>query len=186
MSFTLYTIVFVYVILMFRYLKHIKRELKKTQVSNSNQTQHQNDRNKSSACKVLFKNEISFFTDTFNILFKQRENNARFHIISLLVIYFVGASISLGLSSIQYLYLVKNISIQLSQVNYGYFKALNTLMRAISLLVVLPVLKYYHLPDYWFYLIGITSEFLNLIVFSLASQYNYLIWLGKHSNSLVL
>jgi len=137
------------------------------------------DGQKGDLLKSLFKNEISFFTDTFKILSKRRENNARFHINSLLVVYFVGASISMGLSSIQYLYLVKSPSIRLSQISYGYFKSFNTLARAIALLVILPALKYYKLADYWFYLIGITSEFLNLIAFSLASEVKLIIWAGK-------
>lgn len=174
-SFAMYSAVFLYVICMFKYLNHSKITKITVKRTNDHEEDGQNILKKSTS---IFKNEISFFTDTWHLLFKKRENNARFHIISLLLIYFVGASISLGLTSIQYLYLVKNSDIKLSQIDYGYFKAFNTLARAVSLLVVLPLLKFYSLPDYWFYLIGITSEFLNLIVYSVASSFSYLIWIA--------
>ncbi len=167
----IYLVVFIYVVCIFQYLKGLKKPPKESEPPPRAQ--------KSLSVKSLFQNEISFFSDTFRILSRPRANNARFHIISLLVVYFVGASISMGLNSVQYLYLVKSASIRLSQVHYGYFKSLNTLARAVALLVVLPVLKYYELADYWFYLIGITSEFLNLIVFAVASEVKLLIWTGK-------
>lgn len=172
----MYSGVFFYVICMFKYLNRFRMSVE-TKEENAQNTQKKT----SATLRNIFKNEISFFTDTWKLLFKERENNGRFHIISLLFIYFVGASISLGLTSIQYLYLVKNNDIKLSQIDYGYFKAFNTLARAVSLLVVLPLLKFYSLPDYWFYLIGITSEFLNLIIYSVASTFSYLIWIGKKS-----
>jgi len=149
----IYLVVFIYVVCIFQYLKGLKKPPKESEPPPRAQ--------KSLSVKSLFQNEISFFSDTFRILSRPRANNARFHIISLLVVYFVGASI------------------RLSQVHYGYFKSLNTLARAVALLVVLPVLKYYELADYWFYLIGITSEFLNLIVFAVASEVKLLIWTGK-------
>lgn len=178
-SFSIYLFVFIYVLCMFRFLKQLKRQDQEEQVAEAKINNDMQTSVNNKPCERLFKNEISFFKDTAKILFKKRENNARFHINSLLLVYFIGASVSLGLSSIQYLYLVKNESIKLSQINYGYFKAFNTLARAVSLLVVLPLLKFYSMPDYWFYLIGITSEFLNLIVFSLAASYSYLIWIGN-------
>ena len=174
-SFSIYLFVFIYVLCMFRFCsKRFKL------VSDQKEHEQEDTQTKKNSCQVLLKNEIAFFTDAFKILSKKREANARFHIISLLIVYFIGASVSLGLSSIQYLYLVKNGSVQMSQINYGYFKALNTLTRAVSLLVILPILKYYSVPDYWFYLIGITSELLNLIVFASASLFSSLIWIGKY------
>jgi hypothetical protein len=190
-SFSIYLFVFIYVLCMFRYLKWFK-------ASQNNQMVEQKIYDDIQAanrvqtfrvsCEAIFTNEISFFKDTAKLLLKKRENNARFHINSLLLVYFIGASVSLGLNPIQYLYLVKNKAIQLSQINYGFFKAFNTLTRAVSLLVILPLLKYYNMPDYWFYLIGITSEFLNLIAFILAASYSYLIWIGnlpKHSSTCI-
>lgn len=180
-SFSIYLFVFIYVLCMFRILKQLKDQQQVAEAKINNDMPDIADTKQTAciSCEKLFKNEISFFEDTAKILLKKRENNARFHINSLLLVYFIGASVSLGLSSIQYLYLVKNESIKLSQINYGYFKAFNTLARAVSLLVVLPLLKFYSMPDYWFYLIGITSEFLNLIVFSLAASYSYVIWIGN-------
>ena len=171
----IYLFVFVYVVCMFQYLKSVKKK----RPCKQREEPEKKPEKQIFSVRSLFQNEISFFTDTFKILSKKRENNARFHINSLLVVYFVGASISMGLNSIQYLYLVKNASIRLSQIHYGYFKSFNTLARAVALLVVLPALKYYELADYWLYLIGITSEFLNLIVYSVASEVKQLIWAGK-------
>ena len=178
-SLVIYLIVFIYLIFMFKFLKT---------KFNSNEQMLDNRFNfhkiKQHLAKFSFfsffnlKNEFSFVRDAFDILFKKRNNNARFHILSLLVVYFLGASISLGISSIQYLYLIKE-PISLSQVDYGIFKAFNVITRAFSLLVILPVLKYLSLPDYYLYLIGLASELLNLVVYALASQSPNVIWTGS-------
>lgn len=85
----------------------------------------------------------------------------------------------MGIMSLQYQYLIKR-PIHMSQVDYGYFKAANTACRAIALLVVLPLLKrLFHTPDYVLFLLGFTSEFLNLVVFSVAYFVKLVIWFGK-------
>ena len=128
---------------------------------------------------AFLKKNFGFLNETWILLSKRRERNARFQINSLLVLYFFGASISLGIVSLQYLYLVKK-PISLLQTEYGIFKAMNTLFRAIALLIVLPVLKsYFQLPDYVLFILGLISELLNLVVFFVASFYAQIIWIGK-------
>ena len=158
-SFLIYLVVLFYVLAMFRYLKCKKANTCVETVIKKN----------------LFVDELSFLSDSVKILFKKRSSNGRFQILALLGIYFAGASISMGLGGIQYLYLVKK-PIQLSQVDYGLFKALNVLTRTVALLIVLPMLKHVGVPDYYFYIIGLTSELLNLVIFALASSVNNIIW----------
>ncbi len=68
----------------------------------------------------------------------------------------------------------------MSQVEYGIFKALNTLFRAISLLVILPIAKhYYSVPDHALFYVGLLSELLNLVVFMVCPQVGKdFIWIG--------
>lgn len=127
---------------------------------------------------INFKQEITFFKDTFKLLTKKRDNNARTLLHLLFGAYFVGSTVSMGISSIQYLYLVKK-PIYFTQTEYGLFKALNILFRTISLLIILPVLKHFNFPDYYLIIFSISSELLNLVFYSVASFLNYLIWFGK-------
>lgn len=128
--------------------------------------------------RKCLKNQLNFVNETWQILRKRRANNARFLLIALLILFFLGSSISMGIMSLQYLYIIKTISI--NQVEYGYFKALNTLFRALALLFLLPLFKRcFSAPDYILFILGFTSEFLNLVVFSLAHFFKYVIWLGN-------
>lgn len=130
--------------------------------------------------------EISFFKKQFRFIFdirtlvtRPRPNNARFLILALLFMFFIGSSISMGIMSLQYQYVIKR-PIHMTQINYGYFKAANTACRAVALLIVLPVLKrFFNTPDYILFIIGFTSEFLNLVAFSLAYYFKFVIWFGK-------
>jgi len=207
-SFSLYVAVLVYVILMFEYLKRKEKNEKNAQLSlmgiqqqieasssisasNSldvsmssktnlieNEETRQQSKDSSNIVLKYLKKQLYFLIEVWRLLSKKRENNARFHILSLLALYFFGASISLGIVSLQYLYLIKK-PISLTQVDYGLFKALNTLFRAISLLLVLPLLKnYFKVSDRLLYVMGLVSELLNLVFFAASSWYRYLIWIG--------
>jgi hypothetical protein len=207
-SFSLYIAVLVYVILMFEYLKRKETNEKNAQlslmgiqqqieasssmstsnsleVSMSSKTNlienvetRQHTKDSSNFVFEYLKKQLYFLIEVWRLLSKKRGNNARFHILSLLALYFFGASISLGIVSLQYLYLIKR-PISLTQVDYGLFKALNTLFRAISLLLVLPVLKnYFKVSDRLLYVMGLVSELLNLVFFAASSWYRYLIWIG--------
>lgn len=226
-SFSLYFVVLIYTVAMFRYLKWRERRLTQNNNNNNNnssiatssssdimslntsdyleadfqivstkrvdedipnQINGENHQvaepsvaiasNNNSRCSC-FKNQLKFLEETWQLLRKPRPNNARFIIISLLVLFFLGCSISMGIMANQYLYVIKK-PIQLSQVDYGYFKAYNTLCRALALLVVLPMLKkFLNAPDYLLFILGFTSEFLNLVFFSLAYFFKYFIWIGR-------
>lgn len=126
----------------------------------------------------FLKSQVRFVFEIWHLLAKKRENDARFLIWALLIMFFLGCSISMGIMSLQYLYLIKK-PIKLSQVDYGNFKALNTVCRALALLLVLPILKSFcRVPDYVMFVLGFTSEFANLVVFSLAYFFKYIIWLA--------
>ena len=159
----------IYAICIFRFF------IKKRQ----NQTNEPLDMVRSIKYLANFKNEISFFKDTFKIVFKKRENNARFLLLLLLFIYFIGASVSMGLGSIQYLYLIKS-PIYFTQIEYGLFKAMNILTRTLALLVILPILKYFKVPDHYLFLFGLVSEFFNVVVYAIASKWSFIIWFGKY------
>lgn len=182
-SFAIYLFVFIYTILMFKFLDKKKRD-KNTLMSFSTSSLTIDDKQdivyeEPKSFLVNLKNQFKFLPEVWNLLVKKRQHNARFHIISLLVLFFFGSSISLGIVSLQYLYLIKK-PIALTQIDYGIYRALNTLFRAISLLIILPLLKhYFSTPDYLLFIIGLTSEFLNLIVFSVASVFKYAVWIGK-------
>lgn len=167
LSFGLYFFVLVYILGLFWYLK------RGSQPSQSAPTEITYKR-------FDLKAQFNFVFETWSLLRKWRENNARFQINMLLVLFFLGSSISMGImSSTQYLYLLRK-PVEMSQVGYGIFKAMNTLFRAISLLVVLPVLKsVLSLPDYVLFFIGLTSELLNLAAFVFASVNKNFIWIGN-------
>jgi hypothetical protein len=183
-SFTLYFAVFIYIIVLFRYL----HQNKKTIVQNLSEESDPNavfivtSQDEKFKWKHLldFKRQFGFITETWELLSKPRDKNARFHLNSLLILYFFGASISMGIMSpTQYLYLIKK-PIALTQIQYGMFKALNTFFRAISLLVILPVGKYFFaVSDSVLFFAGLISELLNLVVFAAASASSGIIWLGK-------
>ena len=182
LSFSIYLFVLLYTILMFRLLKKPK---KNTMNSESELEINQNDEDDLESERTLrqeklncLKNQFKFVSETWQILRKPRLSNSRFLLNSLLLLFFLGSSISMGIMSVQYLYLIKP-PISLTQIDYGYFKALNTLFRACALLIVLPFLKrFISAPDFILFIMGFTSEFLNLVVFSLAHFFNYIIWLG--------
>lgn len=207
-SFLVYAVVLVYTILMFRFLKY-KNRPKPVERSGQNQTSldlmsaaNMSDSELPTAktdeiiptpaiaqprrpfiiampSKSCMKNQFRFIHETWQLLSKPRPNNDRFLIVSLLIMFYLGCSLSMGIMSLQYLYLIKK-PIQLTQVDYGLFKALNTFCRALALLVVLPILKRaFKTPDYILFLLGFTSEFLNLVVFSLSYFFRYAIWLGN-------
>ena len=196
-SFSLYITVLIYIVLMFEYLRRkdlmenhspmslVGIEQQEAVINNSldvsiNSQSSLIERKKFSSNFLLnhLKKQLYFLVEVWHLLSKKRENNARFHILSLLALYFFGASISLGIVSLQYLYLIKK-PISLTQVDYGLFKALNTLFRAISLLLVLPLLKrYFSVSDRHLYALGLISELLNLVVFAASSWYRYAIWIG--------
>ena len=196
-SFSIYVLVLVYIVVMF---VHLKRKEAVNSMSmfgildestanldvnsscpslNSNLVEQSQQVPEKDKKIQLFKKQFSFLSEIWQLLSRRRPNNARFHILSLLVLFFLGSSISLGIISLQYLYLIKK-PIYLTQITYGIFRALNTLFRAISLLVVLPVLKNcFNISDSVLYVLGLTSELLNLVVFAISSWYSYLIWLGE-------
>lgn len=203
-SFSLYVLVLIYIVVIFRILKRSKQEkaslMQQTQttIMITEKTSNTDDTNNEAAetnqessptpraivvirmpsKKSFLKNQLAFLLETWQLLSKPRENNSRLIIVSLLIMFFFGCSLSMGILSLQYLYLVKK-PVELSQIGYGYFKAANTLCRAAALLIVLPILKrVFNTPDYFLFVLGFTSEFLNLVVFSLAYFYRYLIWLG--------
>lgn len=193
-SFVIYVLVLVYVVIIFRILKHRKqkrclisqaannallsseRESPKAETTETGLSQTQPL--ESTVSKNFFKNQLGFLVDTWKLLSKPRANDTRFIIISLLILFYLGYSLSMGILSLQYLYLVKK-PIQLSQVDYGYFKAANTFFRTFALLIVLPILKrVFKMPDYVLFVFGFTSEFLNLLVLSFSYFYRHIIWLG--------
>ena len=200
-SFVIYVFVLVYVVIIFRILKHRKQKrCLNSQAANNNTLLSEREKLptdespkaettdetglsqtqplESTVSKNFFKNQLGFLVDTWKLLSKPRANDTRFIIISLLILFYLGYSLSMGLLSLQYLYLVKK-PIQLSQVNYGYFKAANTFFRALALLIVLPILKrVFKMPDYVLFVFGFTSEFLNLLVLSFSYFYRHIIWLG--------
>lgn len=192
-SFGIYAVVLLYTLVMFRYLKWRKARSQPLNAGlmSLNTSDYLDDEvtpptpsqvtvtPAASRSRLVFvKNQFRFVIDTWRLLSKPRPNNSRFLIISLLLLFFLGCSISMGIMSLQYLYLIKK-PIEMSQVDYGYFKALNTFCRAVALLVVLPLLKrLFKAPDYVLFLLGLTSEFLNLVVFSVAFFFKYIIWIG--------
>lgn len=171
-SLVLYLIVFVYIVLITCFLKKPKN-ISPDESSDKQPFQI------ASYLKQLFnfKNELSFFKDTLNILTKKRDNNSRFYLNLLFIIYFVGASIALGLGSIPYLYLIKK-PISFTQTEYGIFKAVNIFTRTFALLIAMPLLKS-RIPDYYLFVLGVASEVFNLVIYSSASLYSYLIWSGN-------
>jgi len=211
-SFSIYFVVLIYTLIMFEYLKRCERPYliqeanrsinnliasnEELKVENNNimsdlpNQQHSSSSNSIGLARNVpllnfiigfFKKNFGFLNETWILLSKRRERNARFQINSLLILFFFGASISLGIVSLQYLYLVKK-PISLLQTEYGIFKAMNTLFRAIALLIVLPILKsYFQMPDYVLFVLGLVSELLNLVVFFAASFYSKAIWFGKSS-----
>jgi hypothetical protein len=193
-SFCIYFFVLIYVLAMFYFLNH-KDENKKKVLSISKSSTPINDSDwdepihintttaattKTVTLKTFLKQNFGFFSEIWYLVSKKRERNSRFHIISLFILYFVGTSVSMGImTNLQYLYLTKE-PIELSQKKYGLFKGLNTFARALSLLIVLPLFKRFtRMPDYFLYLIGLTSEMLNLVIFSISSYYEHIIWIGK-------
>jgi hypothetical protein len=183
-SFMLYLIVLFYIVLLFRYLKQRKNSIVSYITKLSDRTTSQSEENEvivRSITKKRFnlRNKFNFLYDTWSLLSKPRENNARFYLNTLLVLYFFGASISMGIMSpLQYLYLSKE-PISLTQTQYGHFKAFNTMFRAVALLIILPVTKYYfNISDYVLFILGLASELLNLVIFSIAPEFKSLIWLG--------
>lgn len=134
----------------------------------------------------FFKKQFRFIFDIWTLMTRPRPNNARFLILALLFMFFIGSSISMGIMSLQFQYVVKR-PIHMTQINYGYFKAANTACRAVALLIVLPVLKrFFNTPDYILFIIGFTSEFLNLVAFSLAYYFKFVIWFSKLPDSVFL
>lgn len=200
-SFSIYVFVLVYTIVMFQYLKRKQSSNSNTlSLSNpvfesvSEYTNSQRSLISSSEAEINFKppttikqkvfknmkKQFIFIPESWSLLTKKRPYNARFQILSLLLLYFLGASISLGIVSLQYLYLIKK-PISLTQIDYGIFKAINTLFRAFSLLIILPILKNkFSISENVLYILGLTSELLNLVVFSLASVFKYAIWIGNY------
>ena len=205
LSFTVYLAVLIYIIAMFIYLKRKETvhtlSLVGIQEINENSVdlvQHVSDSSINSNSILIeakdahqhkyvnknflmqnLKKQFYFIMEIWYLLSRKRLNNARFQLLSLLLLYFFGASISLGIVSLQYLYLIKK-PIALTQIDYGIFRALNTLFRAISLLIVLPLLKkHLKISDNKLYGLGLLSELLNLVVFAISSWYKYLIWTGK-------
>ncbi|CAF0843314.1 unnamed protein product [Brachionus calyciflorus] len=183
-SFSLYLIVFIYTIIIFKYIKR-KSPDEVPKIENNENLDV--DVLKTDMVHVVepkiglfkkIKNQFKFLGEAWVLLSKKRDKNARFLIISILILFYFGCSISLGIISLQYLYLIKK-PISLTQIQYGLYKALSTCCRAVSLLVILPILKrFFKLPDYFLLVIGLTSEFLNLVVFSLASRFTWIVWLG--------
>jgi hypothetical protein len=187
LSLTLYFSVFIYILVLFRFLRHNKKEIVQT-ISGGDQSDvfvvmHEPEERFEWRHLYDFKRQFGFITETWRLLSQKREKNARFHLNSLLVLYFFGASISMGIMSpTQYLYLVKK-PIALTQIQYGLFKALNTFFRALSLLVVLPVSKYFFAAsDSVLFFMGLASELLNLVVFASASILPSIVWLGMILN----
>lgn len=188
-SFCLYLIVFLYTVIMFKYIKK-KTNVLSEQNAEANTEVKETDALNSDEIKVEFsqervtcwqktKNHFKFLGEAWVLLSKPRDKNRRFLIISILILFYFACSVSLGIISLQYLYLIKK-PIALSQIEYGIYKATSTFCRAISLLIVLPVIKrYFQMPDYYLLIIGLTSEFLNLIVFTVAAEITWFVWLGK-------
>lgn len=174
-SFSIYFLVLIYLVIIFKFIYKPRKESK----HDTDQLIQAENYPDSNSNFDLIKNKLTFVYDTWMLLNRKRENKGHFYLYIMLILYFFGASISLGIMSIQYLYLIKK-PIFFSQINYGVFRALNTLFRSISLLIILPLIKtYFNVPDYYLFLIGLVSEFLNLIIFSISSYYSYLIWIGK-------
>lgn len=191
-SFAMYLFVLIYVIVMFRYLKFRKQTMYNSLMSLNTGAMLESGQasTNSSGIKIdlivpqrkcspgdFLRNQTKFISETWQLLSKPREKNARVHINSLLILFFLGSSISMGIMSLQYLYVSKK-PISLNQVDYGLYKALNTLCRAAALLIILPILKYFSAPDYVLFLLGLTSEFLNLVVFIVSHWVSSLIWFG--------
>jgi hypothetical protein len=182
-SFTLYFAVFIYIIVLFRYLHQNKKAIVQhiSEEADINEVYVLTTPDEKFKWKHLydFKRQFGFIGETWHLLSKRRDKNARFHLNSLLLLYFFGASISMGIMSpTQYLYLIKK-PIALTQIQYGIFKALNTFFRAVSLLVILPVSKYFFaVSDSVLFFAGLISELLNLVVFAAASASSSIIWLG--------
>lgn len=192
-SFSLFLLVLIYTFLMFRHLKRQQQQtmsINPTALLNEEEDDESttdseqrvavvnvNDKKHSllASFKILV---IQSLAENWHLLKRKRANNGRFQILSFFVLYFFGASISLGIMRIEYFYLIE-APIDFKQTDYGLFKALNTLMRSISLLLILPLLKRrLKMPDYYLYTIGLTSEFLNLVIFTLAHFNRNLIWTG--------
>ncbi|RNA40230.1 putative leucine--tRNA mitochondrial [Brachionus plicatilis] len=190
-SFCVYLFVFLYTIIMFKYIKkktggsdesghENTAECKETDALNSEQIRVDFSQNKVNLGKKI-KNQFKFLGEAWLLLSKPRDKNRRFLIVSILVLFYFACSVSLGIISLQYLYLIKK-PISLTQIEYGIYKASSTLCRAISLLVILPILKrYFQIADYYLLVIGLTSEFLNLIVFTVAAEITWFVWLGPIS-----
>ena len=127
--------------------------------------------------KKIFENFLNII-DIWKVLVKKRDNNIRFYFLMFLFIYFLTSLIALGVSSIDYLFLTK-IPISLKQTDYGIFRGLNTFLKGIALLIILPILKnYFHVSDNRLFIVGLISDIANYIVFSIASSITKLIWLG--------
>jgi hypothetical protein len=134
---------------------------------------------KCSICLSKIRIKISTIYEVAGVLIKKREKNYKYIINSLFLLYFLAASNSIGIMSIQYLYLIKE-PISLTSTEYGMFKAANTFCKSISLLIILPILKRkFNVHDLILLLGGLSSEFITLIIFAVASIATNLIWIGK-------
>ena len=116
--------------------------------------------------------------DTWNVLMKRRERNIRFYFLMFLFIYFLTSVVTFGAGTIDYLFLTK-IPISFNQTHYGLFRAMNTLLKGIALLIILPILKnYFDVSDSVLFIIGLVSDIFNYIVFSFASSIINIIWIA--------
>ena len=119
-----------------------------------------------------------FIKDIWKTLTMKREKNIRFYFLMFLFIYFLTTLIAFGVGSIDYLFLRK-MPISFNQTEYGLFRALNTLLKGVALLIILPIMKnYFQISDMILFLIGLISDIANYFIFSISSYTRNIIWIA--------